>query len=146
MSDYTKLTDFSSKDAMLSGNPSKIVKGTEIDAEFDAIATAIISKADNSDLTSILGLPVVTAVSGTSQTVTAGTHAVLTNVSATTITLPATPSSGDMVWVTWTNSLTTNVIARNGSTIMGDASDMTLDASTNGTVQLRFVNSSWRLM
>ena len=92
-----------------------------------------------------LGGP-VTVVSGTTQTAVAGNHYVLTNVAATTVTLPASPASGDTVWVTWANTLATNVIARNAQTIMGDATDMTLDASTNGTVQLRFVNSSWRLM
>jgi hypothetical protein len=89
---------------------------------------------------------VVAVVSGTSQAAVAGSHYVLTNVAATTVTLPATPSSGDTVWVTWANTLTTNVIARNGQTIMGLAEDMTLDATTNGTVQLRFVNSSWRIV
>lgn len=89
---------------------------------------------------------VVVVVAGTSQAAVAGSHYVLTNVAATTVTLPATPSSGDMVWVTWTNSLATNVIARNGQAIMGLAEDMTLNASTNGTVQLRFVNSSWRIL
>lgn len=37
---YTKLTDFAVKDSLLSGNPSKLVRGIELDAEFDAIATA----------------------------------------------------------------------------------------------------------
>ena len=89
---------------------------------------------------------VVAVVSGTSQAAVAGSHYILTNVAATTVTLPAAPSSGDTVWVTWANTLTTNVIARNGQTIMGLAEDMTLDATTNGTVQLRFVNSSWRIV
>lgn len=89
---------------------------------------------------------VVSVVAGTTQTAVAGSHYILTNVAATTVTLPATPASGDTVWVTWTNTLTTNVIARNGQTIMGLSEDMTLDASTNGTVQLRFVSSSWRLI
>lgn len=40
MTTYTKLTDFAAKDALLTGNPSKVVKGTEIGAEFDAIAAA----------------------------------------------------------------------------------------------------------
>jgi len=71
---------------------------------------------------------------------------VLANVAATTVTLPASPSSGATVWVTWTNSLTTNVIARNGQTVMGLAEDMVLDAAPNSTVQLRFINSSWRLV
>ena len=46
MSDYTKATNFATKDTLSSGNPAKIVKGTEINTEFDAIASAIASKAN----------------------------------------------------------------------------------------------------
>lgn len=46
MADYAKATDFASKDALPSGNPSKVVKGTELDEEFEAIETAILTKAD----------------------------------------------------------------------------------------------------
>ena len=51
MSDYTKSTNFATKDNLTSGNPAKIVKGTEIDTEFNNIATAIATKQDyDSDL------------------------------------------------------------------------------------------------
>ena len=46
MSNYTKLTDFASKDGLSSGDPNKIIKGTEFETEFDNIATAIATKAD----------------------------------------------------------------------------------------------------
>ena len=46
MSDYTKATNFTSKDSLSTGNPLKIVKGTEIDTEFNNIQTAIATKAD----------------------------------------------------------------------------------------------------
>lgn len=46
MSDYTKSTDFASKDSLPTGNSAKIVKGTEIDTEFNNIAVAIATKAD----------------------------------------------------------------------------------------------------
>lgn len=46
MSDYAKTTNFASKDNLSSGNPAKIVKGTEIDTEFNNIATAIATKQD----------------------------------------------------------------------------------------------------
>lgn len=46
MSNYTKSTDFASKDSLASGNAAKIVKGTEIDTEFNNIATAVSTKAD----------------------------------------------------------------------------------------------------
>ena len=47
MSNYTKATNFATKDSLASGNPLKIVRGTEIDAEFNSIATAIASKSDS---------------------------------------------------------------------------------------------------
>jgi len=51
MADYTKSTNFASKDNLTSGNANKIVKGTEIDTEFNNIATAIATKQDyDSDL------------------------------------------------------------------------------------------------
>lgn len=40
MTTYTKATNFATKDALLTGNPAKVVKGTEIDAEFTAIQAA----------------------------------------------------------------------------------------------------------
>jgi hypothetical protein len=46
MTDYTKATNFASKDSLSSGNALKIVKGTEIDTEFNSISTAIATKAD----------------------------------------------------------------------------------------------------
>ena len=46
MSNYTKSTNFATKDNLSSGNPLKIVKGTEIDTEFNNIATAVATKAD----------------------------------------------------------------------------------------------------
>lgn len=46
MSNYTKATNFAAKDSLPSGNPSKIIKGTEFNTEFDAIAVAVNSKAD----------------------------------------------------------------------------------------------------
>ena len=46
MANYTKLTDFASKDSLPSGNANKIVKGTEIDDEFEALETAVATKAD----------------------------------------------------------------------------------------------------
>ncbi len=47
MSNYTKATNFATKDTLPSGNPLKIVRGVEIDTEFNSIATAILSKADS---------------------------------------------------------------------------------------------------
>ena len=46
MSNYVKTTNFASKDALVTGNPNKVVKGTELDTEFNNIATASTSKAN----------------------------------------------------------------------------------------------------
>jgi hypothetical protein len=60
MSNYSKATNFATKDSLSTGNPSKIVKGTEIDTEFNAIASAISSKVEASDIsTAIAAIPAV---------------------------------------------------------------------------------------
>jgi hypothetical protein len=51
MSDYSKTTNFASKDALLSGNPSKVVNGTELNTEFDDISTAIATKIEGASPT-----------------------------------------------------------------------------------------------
>lgn len=76
MSDYTKSTNFAAKDALNSGNPSKIIKGTEINTEFDNIASAITSKA-NANNAALTGsaTAVNLTVSGTfTATVDGGTY------------------------------------------------------------------------
>jgi hypothetical protein len=85
--------------------------------------------------------------SAASITAVAGQHIVCTNVSAVTITLPASPAAGDTVWVTPGNALTTNVIARNSSNIMSLAENMTVN-NASATVALRYINAGlgWRLV
>ena len=51
MTAYTKSTNFATKDTLASGDPLKIVKGTEINTEFDNIATAVNSKSDTASPT-----------------------------------------------------------------------------------------------
>lgn len=40
---YVKQTDFAVKDTLLVGDPAKIVKGAEFDAEFEAIEDALLA-------------------------------------------------------------------------------------------------------
>ena len=73
MTSYVKSTNFASKDSLASGNPLKIIKGTEFDIEFNNIATAIDSKADTTSPV-FAGTPTApTAASGTNTTQVATT-------------------------------------------------------------------------
>jgi len=47
MSNYTKTVNFAAKDALTTGDANKVVKGTEIDTEFNNIATAVATKFDS---------------------------------------------------------------------------------------------------
>lgn len=50
MSDYSKITDFTAKDALVSGDPNKIVRGQLFQDEFDAISTSVNSKVEEADI------------------------------------------------------------------------------------------------
>ncbi len=52
MSDYTKTTNFTAKDALSTGDPLKLIKGSYFDTEFDNIATAVATKYDSGNLAS----------------------------------------------------------------------------------------------
>jgi hypothetical protein len=68
LSQYTKATNFATKDTLPTGDSGKIVKGTEIDSEFNAIASAVSSKADTASPT-FTGTPLApTAASGANTT------------------------------------------------------------------------------
>jgi hypothetical protein len=53
MADYTKTTNFTAKDALTTGDPLKVIKGSYFDTEYDNIATAIATKYDTDNLASL---------------------------------------------------------------------------------------------
>ena len=63
------------------------------------------------------------------------------NGSNITLTLPSSPTVGDEVRFSEVAGNTNNIIARNGSNIMGSASDLTVDTAYL-VLYLRYVNSS----
>ena len=67
MSNYTKTVNFAAKDSLTTGDANKVVKGTEIDTEFNNIATAVATKYDSSST-----LP-LSPVSGTLAVANGGT-------------------------------------------------------------------------
>lgn len=156
MSNYSQLTAFTPKDTLASGNPAKVIKGADFDAEFNAISVAIATKADSStvsaltkadvglgnvDNTADLDKPVSTATQtsiGFKRNLLESITVISGNTNATNgqtyimtaslvLTLPATPTVGQ--WVTFQNSsgVLTCSVARNGSNIMSLAENLTVD-------------------
>jgi len=125
MTAYTKSTNFATKDTLTSGDPLKIVKGTEINTEFDNIATAVNSKSDTASptFTGTVTIPTL-SVSSTST---------LTGVA----TLTANPvlSAGTANGVTYLNgskSLTS------GTGLVFDGTNLNIGTATSATN--RFLN------
>jgi len=144
----TGLTSFSANGALYSANGTSLTTGTLPAA---AGGTGLSSPGTAGNVltsngtawvsTPVQGLPTANIVSGTTQQAVKLNHYILVNASATTITLPASPSLGDVVWVTVGNGRTDNVIARNGSNIQSLAEDMTIN-SANAAIQLRYADAT----
>jgi hypothetical protein len=79
MTAYTKSTNFATKDTLTSGDPLKIVKGTEINTEFDNIQTAVNSKSDTASPTFTGTVTIPTAsVSSTTDSSSVSTGSIIT--------------------------------------------------------------------
>jgi hypothetical protein len=73
MSNYAKLADYAIKDSLTTGDPDKVVKGEELDDEFNAISVAVATKADIAS-PALTGTPTApTASAGTNTTQVATT-------------------------------------------------------------------------
>ena len=86
----------------------------------DAVTAAKIASAP-------IAVGITTVVTATSLTATVNTH-VYVSAATQTITLPASPAIGQRVLITVGNFADT-VVGRNGSNIMGSATDFTMDAA-----------------
>ena len=79
MSDYVKSTNCAIKDGLTTTDPAKVIKGTDIDNEYNAIANAIATKA-NTNSPALTGTPTApTATAGTNTTQIASCAFVLAN-------------------------------------------------------------------
>jgi len=122
MSDYVKSTNFASKDTLSSGNPLKIVKGTEIDTEFTNIATAVATKLDSASPTITGGTIDNTTIGAT----TASTGAFTTLAASGNVTLSGGTANG--------------VAYLNGSKVVTSGSSLVFDGTNLG---LGVTPSAW---
>ena len=142
MSNYSKLTDFAAKDALNTGNPSKIVKGTEIDDELVAISGAIASKADSASpsftgtVTMVNPLAVTEGGTGGATASAARTAlglAIGTDVQAYVANLAGkTAPTGDLVGTSDTQTLTNKTLG-SGTVISDSLITSGTAVSANGT-------------
>jgi hypothetical protein len=115
LSNYTKSTNFATKDNLTPGDPLKIVRGTEIDTEFNNIATAIATKTDNASAAITGGTINDTTIGAT----TASTGAFTTLAASGNVTLSGGTANG--------------VAYLNGSKVVTSGSALTFDGTTTTT-------------
>jgi hypothetical protein len=138
MTDYVKSTNFASKDSLSTGNPLKIIKGTEFDTEFNNIATSVATKADSSSVTSNLalkapladptftGIPAApTASVNTNTTQLANTAFVVAQIADDAPTKTGGGASG-----TWGINITGNAATATNATNAANASTVTTITTT----------------
>lgn len=134
MSSYAKTVNFAVKDGLASGDPSKVVKGTELDTEFNNIATMSATKQDSlpisdsstivfnaSDATKLLKFSLTGLTTGATRTLTiqdvSGTIAILsqpatftTLAGTTSVVTPIVDSGASSALALKTNNGTTQVL------------------------------------
>lgn len=133
MSNYAKLTNFASKDSLASGNPLKVIKGTEIDDEFEAIETSIATKTDAASPT-FTGTPLAPTAAAATNTTQIATTAFVQSQKASpaftgTPTAPTAASGTNTTQIATTefvqseavSAVTTHAALRSSSTVFGHA-------------------------
>ncbi len=102
MTDYTKTTNFAAKDSLPSGNANKIVKGTEIDTEFNNIATASATKANiaSPTFTGTVTIPTADINGGAVDATTIGASSASSIVGTTIVANTSINIAGDGATVT----------------------------------------------
>lgn len=129
MTDYTKTTDFGVKDGLSTGNAAKLVKGSEFDTEFDAIETAVATKADKASPTftgTVTGANVT--VNGTFKLADTSddhyyTWAVNELTADRTVTWPLLTGNDTIVFEAHTATLTNKTIDLTSNTLQGSKTE-----------------------
>jgi len=123
VANYVKSTNFATKDALLSGNPAKIIKGTEIDDEYNAIAVAVATKADLVSPT-FTGTPAAPTAAGGTNTTQIATTAFATTAATTAATSERTATA----------TLTNKTISADDNTLSGIAASSFVLSNASGNI------------
>ena len=121
MSNYTKTTNFATKDNLASGNPLKIVKGAEIDTEFNNLAIAIATKKDTSAIEAV-------ATGGTGQSSYTNGQLLIGNSTGGTLTKARLTAGAGVTILNGAGSIT---ISSSGGGGGGDGTGSTLFLYSN---------------
>jgi len=133
MSNYTKSTNFATKDNLTPGDPLKIVRGTEIDTEFNNIATAIATKTDNASAAITGGTINDTTIGAT----TASTGAFTTLAASGNVTLSGGTANG----VPYLNG---SKVVTSGSALTFSGSELGVNAtSTDASVSVKALTNAY---
>ena len=126
MSNYTKTVNFATKDNLSPGNPLKIVKGTEIDTEYNNIATAVATKTDNASAAitggTIVGITDLAVADG-------GTGASSITSNSVILGNGSSALSGNLV----APSTSGNVLTSNGTNWAADGKDAVIAITRNNS-------------
>jgi hypothetical protein len=139
MTNYVKSTNFATKDNLASGDPLKIVKGTEINTEYDNIAIAVATKADvaSPTFTGTVTIPTL-ALTNDLPVTEGGTGASTATDARTNLSAAKSGANSDITSIT---GLTTALTVPQGGTGLA-----TLTANNvvlgNGTSNVQFVAPS----
>jgi hypothetical protein len=139
VADYVKSTNFAVKDSLTTGNPAKVVKGTEIDVEFNNIASAISSKLDSSNPTITGSLTAGSLIVGSQPS--KATISYTTNA-ARTLTVPAVAGNRTFAFLDEAQTFTTNQTIDANLVFSGNQRRLQAPFSGDNTNSFQFQNST----
>jgi len=138
VTDYTKATNFGPKDALPTGDSNKIIRGVEFDTEFDAVQTAVNSKANSASPT-FTGNATIENVDITGTFEIGGTEVTATATElnyvdgATSSIQTQLDTKASSASPTFTGTVTFSDVTVEGSTTFSETVNFTGTTQVNGT-------------